>query len=301
MHILRRGQNTSYFFKFDVVADKILKAGETAIVNTNSFYSHQYMTNIMDPYSQSSSVYNMYAANGNIDADLNFIIPVYENMPELNTRPTKYTEQDGELCYAIKMASVKDSPTFASNAVYTLNKAEIAVMVNRKCTFSDGVYWDIVMLENGWNVYVQTDLIKLCNDKKVIIDDNKGTITMTPNTTVQQVIETLSCNNYSIIDNSGGLVDKQLEKTATGYKINVLSEDNKTIIKTYTFIKVGDVNGDGKVIALDALEVLKHTTGRKKLEGIYLQSADVAKNGNIQAIDALTILKYSTGKSEIYI
>ena len=262
------------------------------------------MTNVMDPYSQGSSVYNMYAANGNLDASLNFIIPVYDNMPKLNTKPTKYTEADGELYYATKMVSAKDSPTFASNAVYTMNKAEVAVMVSRKNILSDGVYWDVVMLENGWNCYVQTDLMASCNgeekqQEKAVINEGTSTITMTPITTVKKITETLGCTNYNITNEAGEVIDKSQEKTATGYKINVLGEDNKTIAKTYTLIKVGDVNGDGKVIAQDALAILKHSTGRKKLEGVYLQAADVKNDANVKATDALTVLRYSTGNSII--
>lgn len=302
---IEAGQNTSYFFKFDVVGDSILKAGQTRQVDTGLFYKHQYMTNIMDPYSQSSSVYNMYAANGNLDASLNFIIPVYNNMPELNTRPTKYTENDGELYYATKIASVKDSPTYASDAVYTMSKLEIAVMISRKNILSDGVYWDIVMLENGWQCYVQSDFISPCKEEtttnkqpeKAIVNEKEATITITPNTTIEKIIETLKCTNYNMVNNAGQTIEK--EKIATGYKINVLKEDKKTITKTYTIIKVGDVNGDGKVIAVDALAILKHSTGKKKLDSVYLQAADVKKNGKIQAVDALSVLKYSTGKSII--
>lgn len=60
------GQDTLYFQKFNVV--------------TAPFYSHQYMTNIMAPSSESLTMKKAYSDNLNIA--LVFRIPVYKNMPE---------------------------------------------------------------------------------------------------------------------------------------------------------------------------------------------------------------------------
>lgn len=307
---IEQGQNTSYFFKFDVVGDRILKAGEPVYtVNDTSFYRHQYMTNIMDPYSQSSSVYNMYAQNGNLEANLNFIIPVYENMgTQYNKKPTKYTAKDGDLYYTdvIKTAGVRDNPKFDSPVTYSLQKDEVVVMVSRKCILSDGVYWDIVTLENGWNVYVESNVMKLYQEKQrdeqqetIVLDEKNKTIKVTPTVKVSQIVEKVKASNYSIVDASGKTLAKDKETIATGYKINILKSDKKTVEKTYTLIKMGDVTGDGKVIAVDALAILKHSTKTKKLEGVYLQAADVKKNGKILAVNALLVLKYSIGTANI--
>ncbi len=237
---INQGQNTSYFFKYDVVGDKILKTGETNTVNDASFYSHKYMTNIMDPYSQSSSVYNTYVQNGNIYATLNFIIPVYENMEECYKKPTKYTIQDGELYYAdvIKETGARDDVKFDSPVVYSIQKDEIVVMINRKCDFSDGIYWDRVMLENGWNVYVESDDMKPYKSDKmekqeetVLIDETNKTITVTPSVEIGKVIEELEISNYKIVDSSVKEISKENKTVCTGCKLNVLKEDNKTVEK----------------------------------------------------------------------
>ena len=268
------------------------------------------MTNIMDPYSQSSSVYNTYVQNGNIDATLNFIIPVYENMGEYYKKPTKYTTQDGELYYAdvIKQTGARDYTTFDSPVVYSVQKDEIVVMINRECVFSEGIYWDRVMLENGWNVYVESEDFKPCKGKEiekqeetVLIEETNKTITVTPPVEIGKVIEKLKISNYNILYSSGKEVPKDNKTLCTGYKLNVLKEDNKTVEKTYTLIKVGDVNGDGKLLATDSLAILKHSIDEIKLEGVYLQAADVRKDGKILAVDALLVLKNSLGKVSINI
>ncbi len=64
------GQNTLYLQKFDVVNQD----GE--------LYWHQYMQNLLAPKSEASNMKAIYEASGTADAGLNFIIPLYENMPE---------------------------------------------------------------------------------------------------------------------------------------------------------------------------------------------------------------------------
>ena len=68
------GQDTVYLQKFDVNDEK---KGE--------LFWHQYMTNVLAPYSESRSIYNGYVNSGLLDSAMSFIIPVYENMPELPT------------------------------------------------------------------------------------------------------------------------------------------------------------------------------------------------------------------------
>lgn len=66
------GQNTIYLQKFDV-NDK----------RSSSLFWHQYMTNLLAPYSESQSIYKGYQKMGLLDSTMSFIIPVYNNMPEI--------------------------------------------------------------------------------------------------------------------------------------------------------------------------------------------------------------------------
>ena len=64
------GQNTLYLQKFDVVKQD------------ESLYTHQYMQNLLAPQSEANNMKEIYEASNTVDAPLNFIIPLYENMPE---------------------------------------------------------------------------------------------------------------------------------------------------------------------------------------------------------------------------
>ena len=64
------GQNTLYLQKFDVVAQD------------DSLYTHQYMQNLLAPQSEANNMKAIYEASATVDSALNFIVPLYENMPE---------------------------------------------------------------------------------------------------------------------------------------------------------------------------------------------------------------------------
>ena len=63
------GQNTLYLQKFDVVKQ-------------DGLYTHQYMQNLLAPKSEASNMRKIYEISETVDSNLNFIIPLYENMPE---------------------------------------------------------------------------------------------------------------------------------------------------------------------------------------------------------------------------
>lgn len=66
---VNNGKDTLYFQKFNVSSDKKTPA-----------YTYEYMTNIMAPSSESSSIYNSYKNNGKLNDAYAFKIPVYNSM-----------------------------------------------------------------------------------------------------------------------------------------------------------------------------------------------------------------------------
>ncbi|MBR6548103.1 MAG: leucine-rich repeat protein [Clostridia bacterium] len=63
---------------------------------------------------------------------------------------------------------------------------------------------------------------------------------------------------------------------------------------------IGDVDGDEKVTAADALEVLKSVVGKVTLTEKQTKAADVDGSGKVDAADALDILKKVVGKIEFF-
>ena len=68
----------------------------------------------------------------------------------------------------------------------------------------------------------------------------------------------------------------------------------------YTVIVYGDVDGDGKITSLDALQIQKNTVGdaNVSLNDVQRESADVINDGNVNALDALAIRKYAVNMGD---
>jgi len=81
-----------------------------------------------------------------------------------------------------------------------------------------------------------------------------------------------------------------------GVIATVYSTNKAYVTVRYTMTKYGDVDGDTKVTAADALEVLKSVVGKVNLTGAQFTAADTDGNGKADAADALNILKKVVGK-----
>lgn len=67
---INKGQNTLYLQKFDIVKQD------------GNLYTNQYMQNLLAATSEASNMRSIYEESNTVDNNLNFIIPLYENMPE---------------------------------------------------------------------------------------------------------------------------------------------------------------------------------------------------------------------------
>ena len=72
---INQGQYTGYYQRFNV------RNGEKKVG------THQYMTNIMAPYSEAASTKSSYAKYGILNQPLVFEIPIYEGMPASTKLP----------------------------------------------------------------------------------------------------------------------------------------------------------------------------------------------------------------------
>lgn len=141
------GQNTIYLQKFDVNDER----------GDNLFW-HQYMTNILAPYSESRSIYNGYQKSGLLDTPLNFIIPVYNNMPSIptdnpNISPNDFTQDNTKVyCNASGNVNVRTGPSTSYEVITTVsNQAKMTRIQKGK---QQGERWDKVVLENGIIGYI---------------------------------------------------------------------------------------------------------------------------------------------------
>lgn len=140
------GQNTIYLQKFDVVDH-----------NGDGMFWHQYMTNVLAPYSESKSIFNGYQKSGLLEIPIIFIIPIYNNMPNIPTQNPNINSNDFKedktkvYCNASNV-NIRTGPNTSYESITTLNKGDKMTRVGKGV--QAGERWDKVILENGIFGYI---------------------------------------------------------------------------------------------------------------------------------------------------
>lgn len=308
------GQNTKYTFKFDIVND-----------SATGLYSHQYMTNIQDPTNQSKMLYDEYLNNNWLSQELTFIIPVYKNMPSYVKLPSNLTTSDGKLYFVssnYSSVTLREGIGSNSNSLEQLKK-DTVVLMKEYNTNNSG--WSKVSV-NGKEGYIDNRYlteVNLTKDTYTVPNQPSANTTNTnaDNKTKTEEIKTekVDTNNVEIkVSDTNILVTPvvTLKDLKAKYKVQEITKENMkiedttslatgTIVKidnkTYTIVKMGDINGDGYVDTGDTLVAKQVVLGKKEITGVYKIAMDVNKDGYTDTGDTLALKKYilGTGKLEI--
>ncbi len=163
------GQNTLYLQKFDVDD------------SDGDLYSHQYMENIEAPSSESSTTFGAYKEiNEDLDIPFNFIIPVFENMPDTKS-PMPGTESIVTQNIQVTDASiyVYKSKSTSSTKLATLKKGDKVLRIEIDSNKTNGKTWSKVVLDDGRKGYVvNTGFKKIadvtnCNIEAIAIEPGR--------------------------------------------------------------------------------------------------------------------------------
>ena len=209
-----------------------IKTGQTVTVTSSQLFNHQYMTNVQDPTGQTSRLYNTYLSNGILDASLNFIIPVYNDMPGLNKLPTTLTEADGELYYSVGTGvNVRSGPGTNYSAIGSISIIdEVVAMLEREvATDSTGMKWDRVKLSNGVIGYVASQYLKPCetSDENIDIEEEKAIATANVSVTSGLLRVRAEASSSAV----------RLTAIENGEQVEILQKDVKTD-ENYTWYKI---------------------------------------------------------------
>lgn len=213
------GQNTAYFYKWDVVGTKILQSGKTQTVSSSDMFWHQYMTNVQDPTSQSKSLYNTYASNGILEKNLNFIIPVYEKMPSSVDMPTGFPSDTQDLYYVncTDGLRVRNKASTSGKVLATLNKNAKVQMITKNYATANGYVWDKVKLSNGVTGYTADKYLTACKNTTPPAETVIGTAKTTDNLKLRKTAGTSRVLLTTIPKGKQVDILKKDVSTANGY------------------------------------------------------------------------------------
>ena len=243
------GQDTVYLQKFHVTSNS---GGE--------LFWHQYMTNVLAPYSESKLIYNGYVNTGLLDTSMSFIIPVYNNMPETpvespNIKESDFTT-DNTKVYA-DVTTTLNVRTGPSTSYEILTSVDSSVIMTRIAKGKQsGELWDKVKLPNGLVGYVFQNYLKEVPEKQIekinlSIDSNKIkkgetkkiNVEILPEGAKDHEIQFISSNNQiARVDSKGnvlGLKSGNVTITVKAKENNVSSQINLSI---YTPVEDMEIN-----------------------------------------------------------
>ncbi len=305
---IKKGQDTLYYQKFNV----------SSYTGYNK-YTHQYMTNLYAPTSESKTIYSAYNKGNLSNSNFTFIIPVYNNMGDI-VQPIN--KSSNNKLSTIKINNVvlpgfdKDvieyhynlvtnASSFTVSAVAEDNKATITGIGNVSFDNSGIANLKIVVkAENGalntYNVIVTRvkpeDNVKaqdIVNKMGVKVND-KIMYGISPGTNVDTLIKSVTANKgtATVVDISNKA--KSTGALVTGDKITVKGTSDSLSL---TISVRGDIKNDGKISVLDLLKCQKHILGTDKLANEYFYAADTNYDGKINVLDLLKIQKHILGSA----
>lgn len=226
------GQNTVYLQKFDVNDDR-----------GSNLFSHQYMTNVLAPYNEARSIYKGYQKNGILDLQISFIIPIFNNMPDIqyespNINSNNYVADNTKVYCNATNVNLRTGPSTSYEVITMLSKD--AKMTRIAKSISNGERWDRVQLENGMVGYIfQTYVTEMPAYNKVTginLDKEEIYISIGENLKINAYIEPANANNTKInfksddekiatIDENGVITAQKEGETI----IYAISEENENI------------------------------------------------------------------------
>lgn len=140
---------------------------------------------------------------------------------------------------------------------------------------------------------LQTETINCLTSSVYGIDHAAGVINgVKQQTAVASFVKDFSDKNgtrtVKIYDASG----KELTEGSVGTGCEVRLLDGGEIIESLQVVLLGDVNGDGRISAMDLLQVQKHLLKLITLQDAYGIAADVNLDGRVSAMDLLQVQKH---------
>ena len=226
---IANNQNTGYLQKFNVNQSDWSKVA-----------THQYMTNVAAPSSESATTYKTYSNLGILESSFIFYIPVYNNMS----------------------ATISNSP---NGAVDVPDDSKPSTLPISTIVTSSGYKYQSGYLSG---VTVGSDVSTI----KSAIESVNGTNTVTIYNQAGAIINSgIVATGYKIVINNSNSVET-LEVVVKGDTsgdgiINALDllQVQKNIVGTYylsgAYSLAGDTSGDGVINALDLLQVQKNIVG----------------------------------------
>ena len=290
------GQNTIYLQKFDVNDNR-----------SSNLFSHQYMTNVLAPYSESKSIYSGYKKSGLLEMPMSFIIPIFNNMPSLptdnpNINKSEFIEEESKVYCTGNNVNIRTGPSTSYEIITSVNNKDKMTRILKGN--QNGERWDKVILESGIVGYIyqnyvtevptiQIEKIDLSIDNTIMQkgETKQLEVSIQPKEAKDYKVEYKSSNpNVVTIDENGNL--KALHSGSSIITVKSLENDVQNQIEINVYSKVTGITLDQDRIYMQVGDIFEINSyiepddadnPEVNYKSSDIQIAEVAQNGVITA------------------
>ena len=301
------GQNTIYLQKFHVHD-----------TNNGELFWHQYMTNVLAPYSESNIIYKGYVNSNLLDLNINFIIPVYDNMPEIQEEtpainPSDYVEDNTKVYANVETTlNVRSGPSTSYEKITSVSKNETMTRIAKGK--QSGELWDRVILENGMVGYVfqnyveelpeiEVEEIKVSVDNPAIQKNeiSKLKIEIYPKEAEDQRVEYSSSNEKIVkVDSNGNLYGVSSGKATI--TVRAISNDVQASMDIEVYSKVTGIEVNVEAITLQEGEQYQILANIEPEDANNKTVQYVSENTNVATVNDVGIITaVRTGNTNIQV
>lgn len=197
--------------------------------------------------------------------------------------------------------TIRKSPGTSSSILDYADKGDYLTRTQKNVSNANGYVWDKIVTDSGLTGYVARG-----DDDENYIEPVSGTgssaikgtgfkttgsnLMCEPNITIQNI---LSKASGAVVKNASGKTVTS-GNIGTGYTVKYNGS-------TYTVIKLGDVNGDGKMTPADSTVILRSYVGLSGMSNAEKMAADTNKDGKLTPADSTVILRAYVGLTDIKI
>ena len=296
------GQNTIYFQKFDVNPERGWP-----------LFWHQYMTSLLAPSSEARILYNSYSRIGILNDPITFVIPIYENMPEIkvespNVDPAHFVDDNTRVFPNVAgNLNIRTGPGTTHEILTTVNRNDVLTRIRRGT--QTGELWDRVILPSGKIGYASQSFLEPMPEAAITdINLSLDRTTINNGERIQLYVEIFpeeaklnrvtfssSNTNVAVVTGTGevtGINSGTATITATSENGNVSRSVDITVYTPVTDINIntGSITlREGESFTLNAIITPENATNQNvNWSSSNENVATVNSSGNITAISAGT-------------
>lgn len=135
---------------------------------------------------------------------------------------------------------------------------------------------------------------ELTSNKVTVAKDTVSKITA--GTTVSKILDSFNEECEIKVTKNGKEVSAN-SAIGTGMLVSIM--DGTKVVKSYTVVVTGDVNGDGSISITDMLAIKSQLLGKSKLTGAFAKAADTSGDNAMSITDFIQLKAKLLGKGEI--